>query len=73
MLRGTPEDIRSNTGSLLVSSALLDLTQVSTLCTVISCDQRLRLSSYGPKDAERFIQGLMYTYSVKIYLSLMAD
>ena len=73
MLRGTPDDIRNETGSLLVCSVPLDLTEVPTFLHCISCGQRLLSSSQGTQEMASFSQGLRHTYSVKIYLSLMAD
>jgi hypothetical protein len=73
VLRGIPEDVRSEIWSLLVCSVPLDLTEVPTFVHCISCEQRLVSSSQGPLDLASFSQGLRHTYSVKIYLSLMAD
>ena len=56
MLRGTPDDIRNETGSLLVCSVPLNTTEVPTVCSVISCEQRRpRSTSQGAEETSTFV------------------
>ena len=72
MLGGIPEDIRSDSGSLLVCSVPLDSTEVPTFAHCIPCKKRpLSTGQAGPKETERFSQVLRHTYSDNIYLSFV--
>ena len=73
VLGGIPEDVRSETGSLLVRSVPLDSAREPTFvhCNILWTEAPF--TCQGPKDTSRFSQVLMHTYSDHIYLSLMAD
>ena len=73
MLRGIPEDVRSEAGSLLVRSIPLDSAREPTFvhCNILWTEAPF--TCQGPKDTSSFSQGLMHIYSDNIYLSLMAD
>ena len=66
MLGGIPEDVRSETGSLLVRSVPLDSTEASTFvhCNILWTEAPF--TRQGPKYTSSFSQVLMHTYSVKI-------
>ena len=73
MLRGIPEDVRSETGSLLVRSVPLDSAREPTFvhCNILWTEAPF--TCQGPEDTSSFSQVLMHTYSDNICLSLMAD
>ena len=73
MLRGIPEDVRSETGSLLECSIPLDSAEVPTFVHCNLLWTEATFDCQGPKDPSSFSQGLVHTYSDHIYLSLMAD
>ena len=73
MLGGIPEDVRSETGSLLVRSIPLDSARESTFvhCSILWTEAPF--TCQGPKETSSFSQVLIHTYSDNICLSLMAD
>ena len=73
MLRGILEEVRRDTGSLLVCSISLDSAEGPTFVHRNFLWTEATFDCQGPKDTSSFSQVLMHTYSDKIYLSLMAD
>ena len=73
MLGGIPEDVRSETGSLLVRYVPLDSAREPTFvhCNILWTEAPF--TCQGPKDTSSFSQVLTHIYSVNINLSLMAD
>ena len=72
VLGGIPEDVRSETGSLLVRSVPLDSAREPTFVHCNFLWTEASFTCQGPKDTSSFSQVRMHTHSVNIYLSLEA-
>ena len=72
MLGGIPEDVRSETGSLLVRSVPLDSAREPTFVHCNFLWTEASFTCQGLKDTSSFSQGLINTYINTFYLSLVA-